>query len=63
MVTLTKEQVKTRYNISATSLRNLAEEIGAIVYNGNRVLYHRKKLDDYLSDRFLNDIEMRLGVR
>jgi len=23
----------------------------------------RKKLDDYLSDRFLNDIEMRLGVR
>lgn len=50
IVLLTQEQAVTRYNIGKCNLRILAEDIGAVVKVGagkSRILYHRKKLDDY----------------
>lgn len=53
VVTLTKEQAKARYNMGTANLRNLAEQIGALVCSGTsrkRILYNRKKLDEYFNN-------------
>lgn len=53
IVLLTQEQAVTRYNIGKCNLRILAEDIGAVVKVGagkSRILYHRKKLDDYFEN-------------
>lgn len=44
---LNKMQAITRYNLGATSIRKIADECGAVIHIGRRVLYHRQKMDDY----------------
>lgn len=44
---LSKMQAITRYNLGATTIRKVADECGAIVHIGKRVVYHRQILDDY----------------
>lgn len=50
VVLLTLEQAKARYNIGRNNMKILADEIGAAVpigVSGGKVLYNRKKLDNY----------------
>ncbi len=44
---LSRIQATTRYNLGAASIRKVADECGAIVHIGRRVVYHRQILDDY----------------
>lgn len=44
---LSKMQAITRYNLGATTIRKVADECGAIVHIGKRVVFHRQILDDY----------------
>lgn len=37
----------TRYRVGEKALLKIAEEIGAIVYVGDRRLLHRPKMDEY----------------
>jgi len=53
VILLTAEQAKGRYNLGLNNLRILAESIGAVVRvgaSGGKILYHRKKLDDYFEN-------------
>lgn len=53
VVLLTLDQAKARYNIGRNNLKILADEIGATVHvgaSGSKVLYVRKKLDDYFEN-------------
>lgn len=47
VVLLSKMQAVTRYNLGATSIRQIADDCGAVVYIGRRVLYHRQTMDEY----------------
>lgn len=44
---LSRMQATTRYNLGAATIRKVANECGAIVHIGKRVVYHRQILDDY----------------
>lgn len=44
---LSRMQATTRYNLGAATIRKVADECGAIVHIGKRVVYHRQILDDY----------------
>lgn len=53
VINLTQEQAMSRYNIGKGNLRILAEDIGAVVRIGagsSRILYNRKKLDNYFEN-------------
>lgn len=53
VILLTLEQAKTRYNIGRNNLMLLADEIGASVRvgaSGRKILYSRKKLDNYFEN-------------
>lgn len=53
MVLLTLQQAKSRYNIGSDNIRAIADNIGATVRigeSGGKVLYHRKKLDNYFDN-------------
>lgn len=47
---LNKEQAKSRYNIGDTKLRMMAEDAGAIVRVGEKVLYSRTRMDKYFEN-------------
>lgn len=47
MVLLTIEQAVNRYNIGKASIREAANEAGAVVRIGRRILFHRETLDNY----------------
>ena len=44
---LSRMQATTRYNLGVATIRKVANECGAIVHIGKRVVYHRQILDDY----------------
>ena len=46
----TVSQAKARYNIGRDSVIQLAEDAGAIVHIGRRVLINFTKLDQYIDD-------------
>ncbi len=46
----TISQAKTRYNIGRDSVVELAENAGAIVHIGRRVLINFSKLDQYIDE-------------
>lgn len=48
---LSKMQAVTRYNLGAASIRKIADECGAVIHIGKRVLYHRQTIDDYFGNR------------
>lgn len=48
---LSKMQAVTRYNLGAASIRKIADECGAVIHIGRRVLYHRQIMDDYFGNR------------
>jgi|BioPla2DNA2_1021312.scaffolds.fasta_scaffold259293_1 hypothetical protein len=48
-VLLDREQAAQIFSIGYTTLSRIAEEIGARVKIGKRVLYHREKLENYFN--------------
>ncbi len=44
---LTELQAKTRYNVGNSRIREISDEIGAVVRVGVKRLYSRRVLDDY----------------
>ena len=53
IVLLTIDQAKTRYNIGRNNIKVLADKIGAAVpvgESGGKILYVRKKLDNYFEN-------------
>lgn len=49
IINLTKEQARARYSIGTNNLRDIADRIGALNFNGNRMLFVRQILDDYFN--------------
>ncbi len=47
---LNKMQAATRYNLGAPSIQKVAEDCGAIVRIGRRVVYNRKIMDEYFEN-------------
>lgn len=46
----TVSQAKVRYNVGRDTIMQLAEDAGAIVHIGRRVLINFTKLDQYIDD-------------
>lgn len=44
---LTKEQAKSRYNVGDVKLRAIADDAGAVIRIGKKILYSRTKMDRY----------------
>lgn len=50
IVNLTPEQAKARYSIGRDNIKRIAEQAGAIIRIGRKILYNRKKLDAYFEN-------------
>lgn len=46
---LTKLQAATRYNIGCGTIKKISDDIGATVFIGKKILFHRQTLDEYFN--------------